>query len=205
MQMTDNGELLRQFVKDGSDRAFGGLVSVHVDLVYCSALRKLGGDTHLAQDITQTVFADLARKARMLPANVVLGGWLYRHTCFRASEALRKERRRKIREQTAMEMKELNDDSDAMWRQIAPLIDDAMQRLNSRDRDAIVLRFFERKDLRTVGATLGINDDAAQKRVARALEKLRGVLSRRGATLTATTLASAMAAEAVTAAPDGIA
>src|SRR6266487_555142 len=150
MHMTDTGELLRQFVKDRSDRAFGDLVKCHVDLVYSTALRKLGGDTHLAQDITQTVFADLARKARSLPPDVVLGGWLYRDTCFRASEAVRKERRRQMREQTAVEMNALNDDSEPQWKQIAPMLDEAMERLSGRDRDAIVLRFLERRDLRTV-------------------------------------------------------
>ncbi len=199
--MTDDGQLLQQYTRERSESAFGELVSRHIDLVYSAAVRVAGGDRHLAQDVTQGVFMDLARKAPRLPRDVLLAGWLYRHTCLVAANAVRTERRRKTREQIAMEITALDDNTEPPWEQIAPHLDEGLNQLSVTDRDAIVLRFLKRQDLRTVGAALGISEDAAQKRVSRALEKLRSVLSRRGAALTATGLASVLTAEAVTAAP----
>ena len=194
--MMDDGQLLQQYKREGSESAFGELVRRHIDLVYSAALRVVNGDTHLAQDVTQRVFFDLARKPGSLPRGVVLAGWLHRHTCFRAATAVRTERRRTIREQTAIEMRVLDDNTELPWAQIAPYLDECLNQLNSSDRDAIVLRFLKRQDFRAVGAALSISEDAAQKRVSRALEKLREVLSRRDLTLTA---------EAVTAAPAALA
>ena len=203
--MTDDRQLLRQYTREHSEAAFGELVRRHIDLVYAAALRIASGDSHLAEDMTQTVFLDLARKASDLPNDVILPGWLYRHTGFTAAKVVRAERRRKIREQTAMEFRELDGPSESPWKHIAPRLEECLNQLKAADRDAIVLRFLKQQDLKAVGAALGINEDAAQKRVSRALEKLRGVLSRRGIAVTGTVLASALAAEAVTAAPVGLA
>lgn len=203
--MTEDNQLLEQFRRDRSDAAFGELVGRHIDLVYATALRMANGDRHLAQDITQTVFITLARKADGLPRDVVLAGWLHRHTCFTASSAIRTESRRRLREQTAMEMRLLEDNDDPAWAQIAPHLDAGLTQLKAAERDALVLRFLKRQDLRTVGAALGISEDAAQKRVIRALERLREVLRRRGVVVTAVGLASALAAGKAMAAPVGLA
>jgi RNA polymerase sigma factor (sigma-70 family) len=203
--MTDDGQLLQQYTRDRSESAFGELVARHIDLVYSVALRVAGGDSHLAQDVTQSVFLDLARKAPGLPRDAILAGWLCRHAWFTAAKSVRAERRRKTREQTAMEMRALDDNTGSPWELIAPHLDEGLNQLSASDRDAIVLRFFKRQDFRVIGTALGVSEDAAQKRVSRALEKLRGVLSKRGATLTATALASALTAEAIVAAPAGLA
>jgi RNA polymerase sigma factor (sigma-70 family) len=203
--MTDDEQLLGQYTQERSEAAFGELVTRYIDLVYSVALRLVNGDTHLAKDVTQTVFIDLARKARSLPRGVVVGGWLHRHTCFTAATAVRTERRRRTREQTAMEMRALDDNTKPPWELIAPYLDEGLNQLNPADRDALVLRFLRRQDFRAVGAALGVSEDAAQKRVTRALEKLRGVLSRRGVALTAVAFSAALASEAVTAAPAGLA
>lgn len=202
--MTDIGQLLRQYVEEGSEQAFGELVTRHIDLVYAAALRRAGGDAHFAQDVTQTVFTDLARKAKTLPCDVLLGGWLYRHTCFTAAKAVRAERRRQAREREAAEMNSTND-SESAWDRLAPVVDDAMNALAAGDRDVLVLRFFEGQNLRTVGAALGTNEDAAQKRVSRALERLRETLARRGVALSATALAAALGSQVAMAAPAGLA
>src|SRR5437016_11606271 len=111
--MTDDEQLLRQYRRDRSESAFCELVTRYIDLVYSAALRVVNGDAHLAQDVTQTVFIDLARKAPSLPRGVVLAGWLHRHTCYKASTAVRTERRRRTREQAAMEMRALDDNTES--------------------------------------------------------------------------------------------
>ena len=159
----------------------------------------------MARDVVQTVFTDLARKAGTLRSDSSLGGWLHRHTCFVSSTARRAEQRRLARERIAVEMNQLNEPSDGAWQQIAPLLDEAIDQLGEADRRAIVLRFYERQDLRAVGAALGASEDAAQKRLSRALEKLRALLASKGASLSVAALTSVLAGRAVTAAPAGLA
>src|SRR5947209_2439883 len=106
--MTDDRQLLQQYARQRSESAFGELVARHIDLVYSAALRVVGGDTQLAQDVTQVVFINLASKASDLPQDVLLAGWLHRHTCYTAAKAVRTERRRKVREKTATEMRLLD-------------------------------------------------------------------------------------------------
>jgi RNA polymerase sigma factor (sigma-70 family) len=203
--MSDSIQLLGQYIKEGSEQAFAQLVTQHIDLVFSTAVRRLGGDTDLAQDLVQIVFTDLARKAGRLPQEVVLAGWLYRHTCFTASKMIRGNRRREAREKKVVEMNALNENPDPSWEQVAPFLDEAMQHLGACERDAIVLRYFERHDLHAVGAALGMTEEAARKRVTRALEKLRGYFARRHVTLSASALGSMLALQAVTSAPAGLA
>ncbi len=149
--MSETSALLRDYASTGSEEAFGKLVSGHVDLVYSAALRVVNGDTALARDVAQAVFTDLARQAKALPETVALSGWLYRHTCFRAANAVRAERRRRVREQEAAMMQATHQEPEAAWHQIAPVLEDAMSRLRDRDRDALVLRYFQQFPLKAVG------------------------------------------------------
>src|SRR6185503_19239334 len=201
--MTDSQQLLADYAAHGSETAFRELVSRYLNLVYSTALRLVGGNRQLAEDVSQTVFINLAKKASTLPASVMLGGWLHQHTFHVATKTMRSEWRRQSREREAVEMNMLQDDS--TWRQLAPLIDEAITELPSEDRSAILLRFFEQLDFRAVGKSLGSSEDAARMRVNRALEKLEALLKRRGVALSATGLGSALAAQAVTAAPAGLA
>lgn len=203
--MTETQQLLAQYAQTGSEAAFRELVARYVDLVYSAAVRLVNGDTHLAEDVTQTVFADLAGTARKLSGEVMLGGWLHRHTCFVASKLLRSERRRLARERQAVEMNALEDHSAANLASVAPILDDAINQLGAEDRTAILLRFFEQRDFQSVGAALGSNEDAARKRVDRALDKLESLLKKRGVAFSAAALASALGTQAVTAAPAGLA
>jgi RNA polymerase sigma factor (sigma-70 family) len=157
----------------------------------------VNGDTHLAEDVTQTVFVDLALMARALSREVMLGGWLHRHTCFVASKTMRGERRRQARERQVAEMNANEDHSAANLARVAPALDDAINQLGTEDRAAILLRFFEQRDFRSVGEALGSNEEAASKRVDRALEKLELLLKRRGVALSATALAATLATQAV--------
>jgi RNA polymerase sigma factor (sigma-70 family) len=203
MDMRDEEQLLREYVEARSESAFGELVARHIDMVYAAALRMMHGDVPLAKDVTQTVFIDLARKAHRLPQGVVLAGWLHRHTCFTAATAVRAERRRRLREQAAMELQELNETASS-WESIAPHLDECLNQLSAADREALVLRFLKSADFRTVGARLGINEDAAQKRVSRALEKLRRILTRRGMNFTAGALTTLIATHPAGTAPVGL-
>jgi len=161
--MTDDWQLLQQYTRDRSESAFGELVARHIDLVYSAAARVARSERHLAQDVTQMVFIDLARKAWSLPGDVLLAGWLYRHACYTAAKAVRTERRRKTREQTAMEMRALDDNTEPRWETIAPRLDEGLKQLSGPDRDAILLRFLKRQDLRAVGAALGIQRTAGPR------------------------------------------
>jgi len=203
--MTDSQDLLDEYRRNGSDDAFRELVARFVDLVYSTALRLVEGDTHRAEDVTQIVFVDLARLALTLSNEVRLGGWLHRHACFVAANTLRGERRRQSRERQAVEMNVLQNHSGADFSQVAPLLDEAINELGEADRTAILLRFFEQQDFRAVGQALGSNEDAARMRVTRALEKLEELLKRRGVTTSAASLGVVLMANAVQAAPVGLA
>lgn len=203
--MTDGQQLLAEYAEKGSEAAFRALVGRYTNLVYTVALRLVNGDTHLAEDVAQSVFIDLARMAQRLPPAVMVGGWLHRHTCFVASKELRRERRRQTRERQAAQMNALEDHSEANLARIAPIIDEAINQLGEEDRIAIVLRFFEQQDFNSVGAVLGSTADTAQKRVSRALEKLNALLQHRGIKCSAVALAAGLSAEALTAAPAGLA
>lgn len=203
--MLDDQQLLRRYASDGSEAAFGELVARHVNLVYSVALRRAGGDTHLAQDVAQLVFTDLARKARSLPQNIVLAGWLHRATRYAAAQLIRTERRRQKREQEAVTMNLIESQAAPDWEQIRPLLDEALDDLSRADRDALLLRFMEQRSLAEVGHALGTNEDAARKRVNRALEKIRAQLVRRGVTTTVAALSTAITVNAVQVAPAGLA
>jgi RNA polymerase sigma factor (sigma-70 family) len=203
--MTDSQALLVEYSQNGSESAFRELVARYIDLVYSTALRKVGRDTHLAQDVTQMVFLQLARKARRVPPNVQLGGWLHGATCNVAATLRRTERRRQIREEEALQMNALHSDSTDRLEQVAPILDDAISQLANEDRVAILLRFFERRDFRSIGSALGSTEDAARMRVNRALQKLELILKQGGATISAAALGAALTAEAVAAAPAGLA
>ena len=203
--MMDSQQLLAEYAQEGSDTAFRELVSRYVDLVYSTALRLVEGDTHRAEDVAQTVFVDLAGMAQKLSKDVMLGGWLHRHTCFVAAKIMRSERRRQSRERQAVEMNALQNDSEADFSLVAPMLDEAINELGEADRTAILLRFFEQHDFRAVGQALGSNEDAARMRVTRALEKLEMLLKRRGVTASSGALAVVLGVNAVQAAPAGLA
>jgi RNA polymerase sigma factor (sigma-70 family) len=201
--MTSDLDLVRQFARENSQDAFTEIVRRHVNLIYSAALRQVRSP-QLAEEIAQSVFADLARVAGKLKPETILTAWLYQVARRTAIDVVRKESRRQLREQIAMEMNNMNATAND-WTQIEPLLDEAMAALDETDRAAILLRYFENKNLREVGASLKISDDAAQKRVSRAVEKLREFFSKQKITIGASGLAVLISANAVQAAPVGLA
>jgi RNA polymerase sigma factor (sigma-70 family) len=204
--MNPHRQLLADYAESGSEEAFRELVTAYIGFVHGCALRMVNGNTQLAEDIAQTVFNDLARQAKTLSPEVMIGGWLHRRTCFAAATAMRGERRRLVREREAFEMNALNfNDPDEALAAVAPVLDDAINQLGAEDRDAIVLRFFEQWNLRAIGEVMGTTEAAAQKRVQRALEKLRDLLMRRGVVMPVAALALAVGSASASAAPVGLA
>jgi RNA polymerase sigma factor (sigma-70 family) len=203
--MTESQTLLAEYVRTGSELAFRELVTRYLGLVYSAALRLVGGDAHLTEDVSQIVFLHLARKAHRLPREVMLGGWLHRDTCHVARTLMRSERRRQKRERQAMEMNLMEDHSASNLAALAPVLDEAIEELRAEDRMGILLRFFEQRDFRSVGEALGSNEEAARKRVARAVEKLHELLKGRGVSLSVAALGTVLTTEVMTAAPVGLA
>jgi len=202
--MNDSQRLLTEYSKNGSEAAFEELVAKYINMVYSTAIRMLGADAHLAKDAVQLVFVNLARKASTLSGDVQLGGWLHRHTCFVAANLRRSERRRQSREGKAVAMNTPEDHAESNLAQVLPLLDEVINELGATDRTAILLRYFEQYDFSAVGAALGSSENAAQKRVARALDELRSLLKRRGVALSVTALGTLLAGS-VSAAPTGLA
>jgi len=198
-QRTDS-ELLRDYAQNGSESAFGELVNRHIGLVYSVALRVVV-DTHLAEDVTQTTFAILAREARYLAGRALLSSWLHRTASNQAAKLVRGEMRRRTREQQAYAMQTVSSESDPNWKQIAPVLDTALKQLAEADRAVILLHYFEKKTAGQIGAVLKLSDEAAQKRVSRAVDRLRTILDDHGLKVSSTALATLMAAQAVVAAP----
>ncbi len=205
--MIEDVELLRRYVEERSESAFAELVRRRVDLVYSVALRKVGGDAHLAQDVTQRVFVDLARKAPALAQRAVLSGWLCRSAQYAGSDAVRGERRRRAREEESQAMQETSwvPAENVDWNRVRPLLDEALGELNELDRDAIALRYFENRPFAEIGTRLRLNEEAARKRVERALDKLGATLSRHGVTSSTAALGVALASHVSVAAPAGLA
>ncbi|HEX3731173.1 MAG TPA: sigma-70 family RNA polymerase sigma factor [Opitutaceae bacterium] len=198
--MTDR-ELLRQYAEHGSQDAFRELVRLRIGFVLAAARRQTGGNAALAEEVTQSVFIDLARKAGGLGRHEALLGWLFTSTRFTATKAMRSERRRLAREHRAYLMN-LSDQAAAPEvspEAFRPLLDEALQQLSPGDRSALFLRFFGGCSLAEVGRALGTSEPAAQKKVERALGRLRNFMHRRGLVSTAAAFGAALAQEAAAA------
>ncbi|HWA87323.1 MAG TPA: sigma-70 family RNA polymerase sigma factor, partial [Opitutus sp.] len=192
--MDDDVELLRQFARDRSESAFTELVRRKAALVYSAALRQVEGDVLLAQDVSQSVFIDLARKAAELTSRPVLTSWLYTSTRFAALKARRAEERRRRREQDAHAMEAIANESPtpADWEKLRPLLDSAICNLAEHDRAPILMRYFENQPFAEMGRKLGVGESSARMRAERAIEKLRVALVQRGVTSTGAALALAL-------------
>lgn len=197
--------MLAEFARSGSERAFAALVERHLPLVH-SVARRHTADPQQAQDIAQTVFVLLARKAGTLGRTCVLPGWLYHTARLTAANVQRADTRRLRREQEAfMQTIPTEPESGHVWRELGPRLEEAMAALGDGDRDALVLRYFQNRSMAEVASALGWTENTAQKRVGRALDKLRKNFARKGIVLTTTAIAGTLAANAVQAAPTGLA
>ncbi len=202
MTSTD-GKLVTAYAAEGSEPAFRALVQRHVDLVYATALRQLG-DPGLAEEVSQNVFVILARKAPRLAGMETLAGWLHRTTVLEAKARIRSELRRRRREDAAAQFATLQREGASPFGALIPLLDEALLSLRESDRFALVLRYLEDRSLREVGTILGVDEDAARKRVSRALDRLGEFFQRKGFVVAAGG-GTALLAGATQAAPAGLA
>jgi RNA polymerase sigma factor (sigma-70 family) len=202
----DDWDLIREYASNGSQEAFRTLVGRYVDFVYSAAFRQVR-DRHLAEDVTQGVFIVLSRKAadlaRQRPG--VLAGWLFKVVRFTSANAIKTEKRRRHHEAEGFQMNQTMDDRPADWEEIAPHLDEALAGLGGGDRGAVLMRFFSGKSHRDIGLAMGISEEAAKKRVSRAVDKMRQLLHRQGVTVGTIALATLIGAQGVQAAPLGLA
>lgn len=198
--MLSDGELLRRYLNDGSQAAFTTVVERHINIVYRSALRRVGGNAHAADDVTQRVFTALARKAGSLLSCGSVAGWLYTSTRFAAAEVVRAEQRRRRHEQEAHTMNELNSPETSPVRELEAFVDEVLEQLPERDRDAVLLHFFEGRTFAETAEVLSTSADAARMRVNRALERMRSEMARRGIASTAAAFSTFLATQSMGAA-----
>lgn len=199
-----DGDLISSYARDGEEGAFRAIVARHVDLVFATALRQVG-DRGVAEEITQNVFVALSRKAGSLRGYETLAGWLHRTTILEAKARIRSELRRRQREQTAAELAERQNEGASPLAPLVPLLDEALLSLREGDRTALVSRFLEERPLREVGAALGVDEDAARKRVSRALDRLSEFFRARGFALPAGVGVAGLFPLGSQAAPSGLA
>lgn len=198
-------DLMRKYADGNSESAFAELVQRHLNFVYSVALRYVG-NAEDARDVAQAVFIILARKISSLRQRATLTGWLYETTRFTARQLLRTKARRQAREQEAyMDSIVHSPDTDTVWKQLAPILEDAMARLNEKDRALLALRFFENKSVAETASLLGLNEWTVRKRAERSVEKLRVFFYKRGIAVPASVLTSTISANSIYAAPSGLA
>jgi RNA polymerase sigma factor (sigma-70 family) len=205
--MLTDAELLQRYVRERDERAFAELVRRHLGLVYGAALRRTGGRAHLAEEIAQRVFADMARKAAALSHHPALTGWLHRSTRYAAIDAIRLELRDQKLAQSLAAMPDTNSAPTAQveWEQLRSVLDAAMDELKEAEREAMLLRYFEGLSFVEIGSRMNLSENAARMRTDRALDKLRGHLGKRGVTSTSAALSLVLANQVLASAPAGLA
>ncbi len=191
-----DAELLRAYAESASEPAFQELVRRYVDLAFSTAVRRLGGDARIAEEVVQSVFLLVAQRALLLSRHPALGGWIYRTSCHLADRARRTEERRRARELEAMRLN-APDDGEKEADQLLPMLDEALQSLSESDRMAVVIRYLLKQPMRDVGSALGVSEAAAKMRVGRAIERLRQFFVRRGIACTSATLGVVLSNKAV--------
>jgi RNA polymerase sigma factor (sigma-70 family) len=204
-QAMHDATLLRSYAGTGSQDAFAEFVRRCLPMVYGAALRRVAGDTHLAQDVAQMVFAAVSRDAERLARHPDLMGWLFTTTRFLAAKTMRTERRRQLREQVVFHDGATDDESEGGAEGVQPVLDDVLMELRELDRQMLLLRFYRGFRLGEIAAQYNSSENAVQKRIERALERLKEQLTRRGIVSTAVALTFALEQQAAVVVPVGLA
>jgi RNA polymerase sigma factor (sigma-70 family) len=176
----NNAELLHEYRSDTSEAAFQALVERHLPLVYSAALRQVR-EPVLAENLSYVVFILLARKANELPQETILPDWLFRTTRRVIAKSLRGVQGGRRRQQRGYGLKDRRFMD--VWDQVAPFFDAALAQLHHSESAAVLLHYFQFRRLEEVASALGISEEAAQRRIARAIHKLRRLLLAQGVSL----------------------
>jgi len=190
---------LKSFLSSQSEDAFRELVSEYGGLVYSSALRRTG-EQELAEEITQTVFAILARKAASAARHPSLSAWLFTTTKLESSKAMRT-RHRHQRKLAALADENPSDDAPKAWQDVLPHLDELLDNLPTLERQLLLSRYVDEKSYQILARESGKSEAACKMRIKRTLEKLRTALTTRGATVSITTLSLALNSELARAIP----
>ena len=194
----DSENHLLAYVRSGDEAAFAKVVAAYSSLVYGTAYRKTR-NVQLAEEVTQNVFILLARKAEKLVSRPGLGGWLHRTALLVSQNLLRSEVAHQRRTELAKEKNNLSSGQDIEI--FFEGVDEALDQLSESDRAVVMMRFFEEKEFREIGAQLGKSPDAVQKQIRRALDKLNRSLTAKGATFSLATIGLVLSSELAKAAP----
>ena len=194
----DDWDLLEQFRLARSEQAFGELVRRHAGFVLATCRRRLR-DAHLSEDAAQAVFLVLARRPPTRSGSSALAGWLYRTAVYACNNAMRaKKSRDQYERQAATERAATVDprtdvaiDRAVDRAETERLLDAALSELSSKERDAVLLRFYQDQSVQQVGQTLGISQNTATKRIGRAIERMREFLADKGFAISAPALIEA--------------
>lgn len=198
-------ELLHDFIARRDEAAFQALVRRHLNLVHAAA-RRITASDDLARDVAQSTFIRLARRATLIPRELALTAWLHRTCRSLAIDLVRSEKRRRAREQKAGQPSSAMDSAtEPAWAELAPVIDELVDRLPTQDREVLLLRFYRNLSHLAVGEILGLSEEAARKRATRAVEKLRALLARRGIATSSAALGLLLPAHASSSAPAALA
>lgn len=204
--MVPERELLLRYVQQADERAFGEFVRRHIGIVYSAALRRTGGRAHLAEEVSQRVFTSCARRAAWLVDHPALTGWLFHATRNAAIDAMRSEVRRENVLRTFATMPDNSSPCpEAEWDRLRPVLDQALDRLPERDRDVVLLRYFQGLSFSELGQRLSMSENGARMRAMRALEKLRRILGRQGVSSSTAALGLLLSEPALASAPAGLA
>lgn len=204
--MSSDAALLHRYVDSQDEGAFTELVRRHLPVVYAAAMRRANGRADLAGDAAHQVFCDLARKSPALVRHESLIGWLHQSTRYAVIDALRADiRRRKLLLRASKMADDPSPEPPLDRDHLRPWLDAAMDNLREADRDAVLMRYFYNLSFGQIGARLGVSENTARMRTERSLEKLRGLLARRGVTSTAAALVAALGSEASASAPVSVA
>ncbi len=206
MNSLRDDQLLRRWAESRSQAAFSELGRRHARMVYGVCLREIGSHDE-AEDAAQAVFLLLAQKAPLLRKEGALTGWLFRAARLVSRGALRRQRRRVRREAQADRELRLQADSsgeNALWEEVEPLLNDALARLKSTEREIVLLRHFEGHTLAEIGAAFSVPENTARMRVARAVEKVRVSLSKAGVAVPLTALTLLLSERGARSAPEAL-
>jgi RNA polymerase sigma factor (sigma-70 family) len=178
----------------GDEGAFESLVRKYFRMVYAMAVRH-AGDPHLAEEVAQSVFIILSRKAGKLSSSVSVCGWLMQTTRFVCRDAVKMRLRRQQNEQEFAASLDLNSPTNANPDSIEAMLDEALMALPANEQAGVMAHYFEGKNFKEIGGMLAISEDGAQKRVSRSVAKLRAFLLKRGTTVSATAFAGLLMAQ----------